>query len=781
MKRYLSIILLLLLCFQGSIIAQTTKEIHLQFSEKDFYMESRNNELFIRTEKYKMGFVTRPYDPALPYVIIQVLVEPNYEMLGFTFNRKEVLIKEGVNIAPIPEEIPTNASWHHNESKTDYIPRIYPDSMVIYNGSHLMDGYRFLSFAVCPFRYNSATKELYMVQELNIHLNSKLSFEDSRLNGKTENQGLFARDMIRETVINSDDLDILYGNVKQNSHFIKSKNEKTSGEDYDYEYLIITSESLKSSFQQLANWKTQKGIRTKVLTVEHIDDTYTGSRQQLRIKKAIKDYKENSTCPLKYVLLGGDTGIVPAQEARVRLYTRDPYFHYFWVLNETDTPADIFYSCLDSLDWDTNGNGIYGEYGGNNDQNDNVDKIPDVSLTRVPVNTSTEADNYIRRLIDYENPSDTTNWNSQLLLAGKHLSSKPYYNVNGVTMSDTQYKSEWMYTDDIMNYWTGVKKRFYDTDTDFGGSSYDFNVTNLQAQLNNGYAFVNIRTHGDTTLIKMEGSDFTVSDAMNIENTGHTIIVTEACLTNAFDQPTSLSEAFMRNPDSGILGYYGCSREGWYSDTISSRGTSNELNGEFYRQLFTDKQKHYGEIAWKAKHKVLWLFDSSKFFPHGWLQYGVNPLGDPEMPIFIETPRIFENASCFSRNDSLIVSPGVDSCRICVMSLQDNGASHYEVYNNASSVPFVIPTVDCSICITRPGYVPYIVDYYDAVYVQNKTITGQEDIFAKRVFIGSDVTTEEPQGAVNIVSGQTRVIGNEITVEKDFTVTQGATLYMGNQ
>lgn len=646
-----------------------------------------------------------------------------------------------------------------------------------------MDGYRFLSFVVCPFRYDAKTKKLYMTQEMDIRLTSKLTFDGRKKNVNTGKQGLLARDMVRGMVINGDDLEELYGNMEQAEPFVRKAKVNGSGVDYDYEYLIITNESLRTSFQRLADWKTQKGVRTKVLTVEDIDDAYTGNRQQLRIKKAIKDYKTHSTRPLKYVLLGGDVDVVPAQEAHINLYAKDPFFHSFWYLYEEDTPADLFYSCLDSLDWDTNGNGVYGEYGGDLSQNEDdiIDKIPDVSLTRLSVNNSNEANNYISRLIDYENPSDTTNWNSQLLLAGKQLSSKPYYIVNGVTMSDTQYKSEWMYTDDILPYWSGVKKRFYDTDTDFGGSTYDFNVSNLQAQINNGYAFVNIRTHGDTTLIKMEGTDFTVSDAMNIENTGHTIIVTEACLTNAFDRPTSLSEAFMRNPNSGILGYFGCSREGWYSDTIAYRGTSNQLNGEFYKLLFNDKQKHFGEIAWKAKHNVLWLLNFSIFGSYGWLLYGVNPLGDPEMPVFIDTPKIFSNASCFFRNDSLVINPGVDSCKICVMSIQDNGASHYEVYDNVSSVSLVTPAVDCSICITKPGYVPYITNYFDTIYVQNEAISGLRNILARHVFVGSDVTTDKPQGAVNIVSGQTKIIGNDINIENDFVVTQGATLYMGSQ
>lgn len=173
---------------------------------------------------------------------------------------------------------------------------------------------------------------------------------------------------------------------------------------------------------------------------------------------------------------------------------------------------------------------------------------------------------------------------------------------------------------------------------------------------------------------------------------------------------------------------------------------------------------------------------SNQYNVYRWLYFSVNALGDPEMPIYIDEPKRFENVTFSFQNNSLLVNTGLDSCRICVTSAADNGASYYQVWNQVSSTSFPIPSDSCVICVTKTGYSPYIVKYlaHDTEYIQNETIAGDTVVIAKNVFVGSDVTTSRPQGPVTVSSGKTRIFGEDITLKNNFTVVNGAELYIGN-
>src|SRR4030042_5123023 len=57
----------------------------------------------------------------------------------------------------------------------------------------------------------------------------------------------------------------------------------------DYEYVIITQTNYINDFQQLANWKTEKGVASTVVDVEWIYNEYTGSTSQDKIQIFIQD------------------------------------------------------------------------------------------------------------------------------------------------------------------------------------------------------------------------------------------------------------------------------------------------------------------------------------------------------------------------------------------------------------------------------------------------------------------------------------------------------------
>ena len=126
------------------------------------------------------------------------------------------------------------------------------------------DGYRILSFNVCPFEYDATAKKLYLRTHIDIDIRLGLSSPVSQI--RTGNRNA-VRNTIRKMVINPEDLDEqqLSGDNRSVSLLTKQTG---------FEYVIVTSNQFKNTFEELANWKSRKGIRSKVLTVEDIVSTY---------------------------------------------------------------------------------------------------------------------------------------------------------------------------------------------------------------------------------------------------------------------------------------------------------------------------------------------------------------------------------------------------------------------------------------------------------------------------------------------------------------------------
>src|SRR5262249_21826764 len=156
------------------------------------------------------------------------------------------------------------------------------------------------------------------------------------------------------------------------------------------EYLIVTSDAMASQFQQLADWKTQSGIPAVVRTVSFIRAQYPAAADDAeRIRLFIRDaYARWGT---KWVLLGGDTDIIPERLA---------YNVSFYQIQHI--AADIYHSALDG-NWDADGNSEYGE--GFQDEfvpGDGADLLPEVYVGRAPVSSASDAQTFINKTLLYE-------------------------------------------------------------------------------------------------------------------------------------------------------------------------------------------------------------------------------------------------------------------------------------------------------------------------------------------------------------------------------------------
>lgn len=479
MKRLLSLPLFLL--FYLFSIGQSIKHVSLDFNKDSFQVQQDNaGKVIIASNSLEYFLQSDTLLPALPYIGYNVLISCTEKYDSHLCSDSKYLFRSNVIMAQNPEAVPTNIHPSANAlpSVVSYYKRTYPTDYVEFVGMNECDGYRILTFHVCPFEYDVSNRLLYLRTHIDLDIYLKPSLYDSQT--KTGNREVVKR-TIRRMIVNPEDLEEQSFSTtnRMNNNLIRQ-----SG----FEYVIVTSNQFKSTFQELASWKSRKGIRSKVITVEDIESAYNGSTTKEKIKRALEDIDS-----LSYVLLGGDTLNVPTCMCYIGSHA----------LADSITPADVYYSCLGTMNWDNNGNGFYGE------QNDSVSLIPSLNVSRAPVSTIEDAQVFVNRIINYESSPDTTNWRDNILMCGSSLGYKnndgvwqPYFE-NG--QSDTQIWSQMIYDQYIAQLWDGLRTRFYDTYTDISGDgSYNFNVTNFQNELAKGYTLVDVMTHGHKNRWKME-------------------------------------------------------------------------------------------------------------------------------------------------------------------------------------------------------------------------------------------------------------------------------------
>lgn len=758
MKKFLILIIALSAGYLSETAqALTTKNIQLTFNSSDFTLETEDGLTYIDSSVHDVFFTSDTLSPALPHITVNILIEQSQIYNSHTIQKTYQLLGSNIIIAPNASEIIDTITYNIPEPTNIYYTGSFPTTNVDFVGEEMIDGAKLLVFDVCPFIYNSTTHQLYIISSLNISIVLDETNNRSGSTNSLNNMYSIVYDMIE----NPEDL-------STGAYHAPLIGNNTPINTEGYEYIIVTTESMKSTFQQLANWKTQKGIKAKVITIEDIDLLYPQySSRELRIKYALKDYYNGQYHNLRYAVLAGSQSNVPSPNCYVRFFTHHEY-----------TPTDWFYACFDTMDWDSNNNNKWGEI------DDGVDLYPEIFVTRLPARNANEAQIMIDKIIGYESNPTNTEWNNQILMGGAKLRKK-----KGNT-SDSEYRSGKIYDKYILPYWNGNRVKFFDTGTSFpGGSDYQFTAYHLRNVLSQGYPFVHIYTHGNWDRWKMEeGDGFKNSDVQYLNNPIYTIITANSCYTNQFDNPnqTCLGEYFMNKSNSGVVGVWGCSRAEYSCVIYKKLSSANEFVGDFYKCLFSNENnnKNFGFATCMAKIQNLGRCKHPTIYSTRHALYIFNAFGDSEMPVYIQVPQHFTNPDIELLNNQLSVSTEIEGCSICVMSKNDCGEQYYCVVRGTSDYTFDLSNtqaIEYVVTITKPGYVAYSTEVQmpneNNVYIQNQTFTSNATIVGDNIYIGRDVDLTQQTGDVIVNNGTLNVQGNnKVVIKNGFKVNLGANL-----
>jgi hypothetical protein len=359
--------------------------------------------------------------------------------------------------------------------------------------------------------------------------------------------------------------------------------------------------------------------------------------------------------------------------------------------SNNEIPCDLYYADLDG-DWNENGNSVYGEVG------DNVDMYADVFVGRAPVEDAAEASVFVDKLLDYERDALNEHALDMLFLA-EILWSNPY--------TDASISKD--HIDDLY-----VPDRF-DPITKLYESAGNESPSSVIAALNEGQNIVNHDGHAWYTVMGV-GSGYLDSSDMDALTNGpeYSLLFSTGCWPAAFDYDC-IAEHFLSNPNGGGVAFVGNSRYGWGSPGNPKYGYSDRFDQQFFKALFDDGIYHIGNTL--AAAKAAYVVFSGQENVYRWCEYQVNLLGDPEMPIWTDTPQplVVTHADELHVGDSLFpvtVTAGtspVAGALVCVM--QDTSVYETGLTDNDGQVWLSVSTTDPSnpvhITVTARDSIPY--------------------------------------------------------------------------
>ncbi len=193
-----------------------------------------------------------------------------------------------------------------------------------------------------------------------------------------------------------------------------------SNSSESYKLLIIAPSQFANDLQPLIDHKNAYDVNTTLKVIEEIYDEFDGRDEAEQIKYFIKYAIE--TWNVEYVLLVG------GRKPSIRSEAWWLPVRYSNIVDNVATPEDQYLSDLYFADiydsegnfssWDTNENGIFGEWYANEPADDIADLYPDVCLGRLACRNKFEVKIVVRKIIQYEKTPSAESWFKRMVVVG---------------------------------------------------------------------------------------------------------------------------------------------------------------------------------------------------------------------------------------------------------------------------------------------------------------------------------------------------------------------------
>ncbi len=652
---------LLTVFFIGDVFA-TELNFDITLPSSDVLVKKEAGKAVISVKGGDYRPLAQPGMPDVPGRIISIVLPQGEEVADFSFisgSRRSIASNLSLAVCPptVAEDgvIGTGPGLFERAEKGG----TFPPSLGKYLGTGYLHGYAIASFLVTPLQYENGT--LYLNENISLEVTTGPASGTKDIALRERYREGFREGVARTIssfVLNPDQLaGYVFDEVmvpRPKGGFQPTAAPSLEGSPVDY--IIITSDSLKNAYQRLADWKTAKGVPTVVKTVEWIEANYkNGVDIQETIRNFIRDAYQK--WGVTWVLLGGDTDVIPARYAISRFYQ-----------GGTFVPTDMYFACLDGS-WNETHDQYWGE-GYYYVPLDNPDLYAEVYLSRLPTSTTSDVDIMIDKIISYETPFNRDYTNKVELLA-EVLFPVDWVQGQPITLNGADL-AEYMYSITMQGKPVDVT-RSYETYDLFTGAVPESKQATIDS-MNAGKNIFNHIGHGFRFNLSVADASVLNDDADALTNQDrYFLLYMLNCTAAAYDY-YCLAEHFLRNPSGGAVSIVGANRSAFPN-------ASSYYMNEFYDLLFNQSVVHVGETFARSR---LPRTPSAEVGDNVdlWTHYIYTILSDPELPLWtgsVDTLDVFHVANVGLGENTILVSVTdngmpVDSAMVCLYK----GADDYQ-------------------------------------------------------------------------------------------------------
>ncbi|MCD4774567.1 MAG: T9SS type A sorting domain-containing protein [Candidatus Aegiribacteria sp.] len=510
----------------------------------------------------------------------------------------------------------------------------YPQKPVSFEGSSVIIGIPVAYVNVFPVRWNPASKTVEVLTDLTLNVTYENSPAASTVSRRSIQSELRSQEIVRNSVVNPEAVSASGAAIVDSKYLAYG------------EYVIIATPAYQSYAQNLADWKTSKGVPTNVYTTTWIQSQYSCYDLQQEIRAFLTDC---ITEGVEYVLIYGDDNVIAGRDARIHYYSYTEYPPvdlYFADNNDTAPGVDL---------WDSNHNHIWGEYG-----IDDVDYHPDLWVGRASVSNNLDCTYFNEKVYAYERISATDYFDSapiemRIGYTTELLWSDPlcYGSAGAELISPMVPSSSW------------EEEKCYDS-----GSNNSVTIT--RNMINAGPHHLYHASHGSQTSFSLPGGSYTTTHFLqqtNISGGGLPAIWNSiSCLIGQLDGYECMGDAWNNSPNGGGFGAFNA-RYGWGDPSNPGYGPSEILSRYFYDVMWNDNLYNLG---------VAHLMGSDEMCPPSdecddWCVKEYNLFGEPELPMwFVDAQNLdvshissITQATTFSVTVKSGGSP-VSGARVCI-------------------------------------------------------------------------------------------------------------------
>jgi hypothetical protein len=425
----------------------------------------------------------------------------------------------------------------------------------------------------------------------------------------------------------------------------------------DYDYVIVTSSSYVNAFQPLADWKHKKGLKTIIVTTGDVQNWYGGTGTS-HFRSFVQDAHEDWSA--EWILLGGDVNIIPEE------------WRYF--SGPGNTYGDTYLADYDG-DW-----------------------VCEVAVGRASVNSTSEVQTFVNKVLTYEKDPPVTNYPLDVTLIMMDLDS----------ITECEETSEYYIVPKIPSRFALTK--VYDSDS----GNHETKATDAY---NDGQ---NISIHMDHSWTDGIGvgsvnhgwylESYELSSFSNYDKTA--LMYTGGCHPGDYEASDCFGEYWVfKHPEKVGYAFIGNAGYGWYNYE-HCEAYSGQYMIAFAKSLFQEERRHLGDAL--NDHK-----NDNPPGSDGYLQYifyELNLLGDPEMPAWLNTPENMTVTHATSipmgEQDFTVTvkdgASGIQGARVCLMKGDEVyavGTTNYSGNVALTINPTTAGTMD--VTVTAYDYLPY--------------------------------------------------------------------------